>query len=90
LIAANSQDSDSAKFALHQEYETTANPILCIAAEVASHCGVWCYYIEETSLILPQRKQLFYCFILFRVFTYVLQVICMPLTVNDVSVFPEG
>jgi hypothetical protein len=88
VIAANNQESDSAKFGLYQGGETTSH-LVCIAAELASHRGVWCYYIEEISLFFPQRK-LLYCFNLFRVFTYVLQMIFIPLTINDASVFPDG
>ena len=38
----------------------------------------------------PQRKLLLYCFNLLRVFTYVLQMIIVPLTMNDASVFPDS
>ena len=59
LIAANNQESDSAKFGLYQGCETTSN-LVCIAAELASHRGVWCYYIEEISLFSPKEN---YCYI---------------------------
>jgi hypothetical protein len=56
----------------------------------------WLHTVGSGVIVLkkhhffPQRKLLFYCFNLFRVFTYVSQLIFIPLTVNDASVCPEG
>jgi hypothetical protein len=43
------------KFGLYQGCETPSNLMLCITAEVASQCGIWCYCIEEMSLTPPKK-----------------------------------
>jgi hypothetical protein len=49
--------------------------MLCIAAEVASHRGAWCYYIEQTSPFSPSEHNRFIVSTCFGSFTYVLELI---------------